>query len=149
MGHTIHKNHRRSITSMLRTADKQMIQIKRWAKGEVSGGVLYHEIDNLSPEQKEALLNRIDELSQLMDQVKDTLELETDEVPVNRLILGRSAILWESFMEMHSRYLKGYGDVSEDFAEAWDPRVDELTACMNAIMEIVSDNSDKTPRRRS
>lgn len=134
----IHNNHKRSITSILRTVDKQLIQIKRWANGEIAEGVLYREENNLSVSQRKALLDQIERLTMLMRQIKEKLDLPSQLVDINQIILGRSGVLWQNVMEMHSRYLKGYGEVSDEFSEDWDLGVDELIGCIDNIMTIIS-----------
>lgn len=134
----VHKNHKRSITSVLKTIDKQLVQIKRWASGDNVEGVMYRENNYLSETQKEELLVQIDRLTALMVQIKENMDLAREEVDINRVIMGRSAVLWQNVNEMYSRHLKGYGDVSEEFAGEWDLQVDELIGCIDNIMAVIS-----------
>lgn len=131
-------NHRRSISVSLRLLDKAICEWERWARGEVSSGVLYQQRDTLSPGEKKQLQLHIANVRQFIVQLRRDLDLEPEITATSQLIIGQANVLWEMLAELNSRSLTGYGKVPADLANYIDPIGEELTAQMYQISSLFS-----------
>ena len=138
------ENHRRSISITLQLLDEALCAWNDWSDGKVKSGVLYRELDTLSPNQKSELRNKIGTTRQLMIRLRDDLDLPLRNVATSRSISGHASLLWEMLTELNSRGLTGYGTVSEELARYLDPIGDALTQQLSSITEMLSQPSETT-----
>jgi hypothetical protein len=136
-------NHRSRLSVTLRLLDETLCAYRQWALGSEMHSVLYHEKNDLSGRQRRAILNVISKVSVLLYELKDVFELEEQIQEISRTIRGGSAGLWSSTVEMHSKYLKGYGAVPQETKEYLDPKIDELEKLMRNLSEIVIDSGER------
>jgi hypothetical protein len=60
------ENHRRSISITLQLVDQALCEWNDWANGKVQLGIMYRQLDTLSPVQKHELQDKIISLRQLI-----------------------------------------------------------------------------------
>jgi hypothetical protein len=131
-------NHRRSILIILQLVDKALCEWDGWARGEVPSGTMYQQQDTLSLAQKRDLSSKIARVRHLIIRLRDDLQLGPSLVTTPQLIVGQATVLWEMLADLNSRFLRGYGEVPEDFARYLDPLGEKLTSQMNAIAGMFS-----------
>jgi hypothetical protein len=100
------ENHRRSISITLQLVDQALCEWDDWASGRLRSGVMYRQVDTLSPTQKRALQDKIGKVRQLMVRLRDDLGLEPKNVPTSQFITGHASLLWEMLTELNSRSLQ-------------------------------------------
>jgi len=129
-------NHKRSITATLFLLDQMLNEFKEFASGREIHSVLYHEENNLTTRQKEDVLAEIEEMNQVIKEIKDTFHLEEEKENIARKIWGKSSTFWAPLIEMSSRYLKGYGETSPELKTYLDPQVKYLIKHLKNIGHI-------------
>ena len=132
------ENHRRSISITLQLVDKALCEWDDWTKGKLRVGVMYHQRDTFSPEQKNELRNKIDRIRQLMTQMRDDLQLDICVIDTAHSMLGQAGLLWEMLAELNGRALQRGGKVPEELTRYLDPIGEQLAAEMNEIARLFS-----------
>ena len=143
----ISENHRWSIASTLVLLDEMLCEFERLARGQVSRGLLYEEVDDLSAQQKQDLLAEIEALRDLVAEIQSELALEGVRKRVSSILWARCSHFWENLVELESRYLRRYGELSAEFASAFDPQVNALIEQLDAISQVL--RRKHPPRERS
>ena len=132
------ENHRRSISITLQLVDKALCEWDDWTKGKLRVGVMYHQRDTFSPQQKNELRNRIDRIRRVMTQMRDDLQLDTSVIDTAHSMLGQAGLLWEMLAELNGRALQRGGKVPEELTRYLDPIGERLAAEMNEIARLFS-----------
>ena len=131
----IPENHRRSISAGRELLDKILCRFEYWAKGGCLCGVIYREQNNLSDEQRRIILQEIENTRKIIIELRDTLELNVRISSVEAVIRVQSSFLWESLVELESKYLKRYGEFPKEFSAFLDPKINRLINHLNKIFE--------------
>jgi hypothetical protein len=132
------ENHRRSISITLQLVDQALCEWDDWANGRVQSGIMYRQLDTLSPFQKHQLQKKITKVRQLVVRLRDDLGLEPKNIATSHSIIGQASLLWEMLTELSSRGLQGYGKVPDELGHYLDPIGEELAAEMNEIARLFS-----------
>ena len=132
------ENHRRSISITLQLLDEALCEWTDWSEGRVKSGVMYRELDTLSPNQKSELRSKIGATRQLIIRLRDDLDLQLRDVATSRSIAGHASLLWEMLTEPNSRGLNGYGTVPEELEGYLDPIGETLTEQISSITAMLS-----------
>lgn len=132
----ISDDHRRGISSTLVLLDEVLCRFERWAKSGTAEGPLYEEREDLSEEQKQAILDEIDSIRAVIAGLRDELQLHKKVESVETAIWSQCSWCWNLLVELESRRLKRYGKLPAGFAAYFDPKVKVLIERMNAILEI-------------
>jgi hypothetical protein len=132
------ENHRRSISITLQLVDQALCEWDDWAGGKLRSGVMYRQVDTLSPIQKQELQDKIGKVRQLIVHLRDDLDLEPKNVPISQFIIGHASLLWEMLTELNSRRLQAYGKVPEELTRYIDPIGEQLASEMNEIARLFS-----------
>ena len=133
----ISENHQRRLSSTLRLVDETLCIYRQWAEGGERHSIFYHEINNLSFSQRQAILGIINEIMNLLSELKEVFDLGAPVQEIGRTFLGQNAMLWSSIVEMHSRYLKGYGALSKVTKDYLDPKIDDLEELIKKLSSVV------------
>jgi hypothetical protein len=132
----ISDDHRRGISSTLVLLDEVLCRFERWAKNGTAKGPLYQERQDLSEEQRLAILDEIDSIRAAIADLRDELQLHRKVEGVATAIWFQCSWCWSLLVELESRRLKRYGELPAGFAAYFDPKVKVLIERMNAISEI-------------
>lgn len=132
------ENHKRSISVSLHLLDKGLCEWEQWTAGHIPAGLMYHQQDNISVEQKAELQRRTARAREIIRRVRDALSLEPARPGSAELIVGQATVLWEMLTELNSASLRGYGEVSPELTRYLDPIGAELTEEMNKISGLFS-----------
>jgi len=138
---TLSDNHRRGISSTLGLLDEMLCRFERWARGEASKGVLYREQNSLGRKQRRAILRRIAAMRQILNELRDSLDLPVKNRQVGPAIWSQASAYWESLVELRAKSLERYGQVPEGFEGYFDCRVEQLTAHLMAIASLTAGDS--------
>jgi hypothetical protein len=132
------ENHRRSISITLQLVDQALCEWDDWARGRVRSGIMYRQVDTLSPIQKQELQDKIGKVRQLIMHLRDDLGLEPKNVPTSQFIIGHASLLWEMLTELNGRSLQAYGKVPGELGRYLNPIGEQLAAEMNEIARLFS-----------
>jgi hypothetical protein len=124
-------NHARAIRARLAHLDRNLTIIERIAR-EGESGVLF-ETTPLPSERARALAAAVAEARKRIQSLSGELGLDRDVLPGEQVIGGTCALLWETVVETHAKYLDAYGPVPEDLRSLLEPAVDELEVILDRI----------------
>ena len=132
----ISDNHRRSISSTLGLLDERLCRFERWARGGTAKGPLYKERDDLDEDQKQALVAQIAAACATLAEMREVLGLKQQEASVTKLIGSQCDWFWEFLVQLESKQLNRYGEVSPHLAAYLDPKVKLLIEHVDEISSI-------------
>ena len=112
-----------------------------WTNGRVQSGIMYRQLDTLSPFQKHQLQKKITKVRQLVVRLRDDLGIEPKNVATSHCIIGHASLLWEMLTELNSRGLRGYGKVPDELGHYLDPIGEKLANEINAIASLFSQST--------
>jgi hypothetical protein len=132
------ENHIRAISTALSLLDKALCEFRYWAEGNEIRSVL-HEIRNpLSPEQRQGISQLVEEMMTILDEIRETLDLEKSVRSADKTIVSSCSILWVSLTEIEGRYLGRYGEIPSGLAEILDPKLAVLTKKLRDIASVAA-----------
>ena len=131
-------NHKRSISVSLHLLDKALCEWEQWIRSPILSGPMYQQRDTLSAAEKKELQTRINNVRQIIERLRDDLNLEPTRPSIAQLIVGQATVLWEMLAELNSSSLRGYGTVSPQLATYLDPLGESLTQQMQEISRLFS-----------
>ena len=134
-------DHARAIRARLAHLDRNLTIIERIAL-EGERGVL-HETTPLPAERARDVAAAVAGARERIESLSNELGLNRDVLPGEQAIGGLCALLWETVVETHAKYLHGYGPVPDDLREVLEPAVDELEAILDRIQAAARYSADE------
>lgn len=122
----ISPNHQRVIVVGLYMLEKSIERIEEALITGDRGKITYRVNDRLDDEIRNSILQDIEEMRKIIRELKDELNLRTQEESMARKVRGEAAHIWEALSDMRSSGLDRYGKTPKELADFWDPRVEEL-----------------------
>jgi len=138
------EGHKGTISTTLWLVDKALCEFRLWAEGRECKSVFYEEINNLTPDQRIALLNEVERMQGRLREVREALHLECHAEGAVDSIRSHTTSMWIYLVELGGKYLRGYGEPSPEFLAFLDPRVRELLQGVQHISDIVNKEGDAT-----
>ncbi len=139
----IGEGHRRGIETTLAVLDEALCEFEAWARGRQHCSVMYCESNDLSQEQRQAVLAEVARMRDLLRQLKDTMWLEGRTRSAANSIWGQCSILWVSLAELQGKHLARYGKTPPGLVEYLDPVAEQLIAHLGKISAIVKKGQDE------
>jgi hypothetical protein len=127
----------RSVSVTMVLVDQALALCERLLQQGGEQGLLYMIEDDLSTPQKDKLLQRIQEMRQILEQLDVSFQLTHHVSTLTQLIGGELTYLWTTLEECASHRLRGYGPVSEALKSNLDPLLVQLIARIRAIERIM------------
>jgi hypothetical protein len=127
------ESHRSRIRITLTLLDEALVAFAEWSQGREARAVLYAEDNDLSLRQQEVILAGVHGIRQIMQEMRDNLELEINPRSVTKNILASCYILWVDVLEMTGKYLKGLGEPSQELVNYLDPKLQEVLHYLDQI----------------
>jgi len=128
---------RRTVSVTMVLADQALALCERLLQQGGEKGLLYTIEDDLSAPQKDTLLQRIQEMRQILEQLDVSFQLTHHASTLTQLIGGEITYLWTTLEECASHRLRGYGPVSESLKSSLDPLLVRLIARIRAMERIM------------
>jgi hypothetical protein len=110
--------------------------------------VMTETVNNLSSWEKALILERIEEIKELINCIARELNLEKRVEETKSRILSAMTIQWVNLEEIKSERLRGYGEVPDGLREFLDPQVDKLMNLVDEICRIASSKNKNTEVQR-
>lgn len=120
------KPHKRGVSTTLQMLDEALCEMEQWANGRQIESILYKERNDLTTDQRAALLHEIAGMRDVLRELAEDLGIEPAVAEARSAIRSKCSILWENIVELKSRGLQRYGEVPADLAEHIDPKADLL-----------------------
>jgi hypothetical protein len=134
----IGRGHRLALTSRLVALDEALCEFERWAQGHAAASALYEEKNDLTPAQRQAILEQVLQARAALAEMVEAFGLDKQTQPVRRSVVSQCAVLWELLTELEPRYLSRYGAVDEELAARVTEGVEELRQRIVAIGRAVA-----------
>jgi len=134
-------NHARAIRARLAHLDRNLTIIERIAR-EGEHGVLPTTTPLPSKRAREVAA-AVDEARERIGSLSRELGLDGDVLPGEQAIGGLCALLWETVVETHAKYLNGYGPVPDELRDLLDPAVEELEVILDRIQAAARHGAHK------
>ena len=128
---------KRSVSVTMVLVDQALALCERLLRQGGEQGLLYMIEDDLSTPQKDKLLQRIQEMRQILEQLDVSFQLTHHVSTLTQLIGGELTYLWTTLEECASHRLRGYGLVSEALKSNLDPLLVQLIARIRAMERIM------------
>jgi hypothetical protein len=122
----ISPNHQRVIGVGLYLLEKSLERIEDALITVDKERITYKVNDHLDDEVRNSVLQDIEQMRKIIRDLKDELNLQTQEESVVRRVRGEAAHIWEALSDMRSSGLDRYGKTPKELADFWDPKVEEL-----------------------
>jgi len=135
--HDLSQGQKCRITTTLAILDEALCEFEQWAEGREMKSIFYREQNELQPDQREAIKNRVVRIREKLRELRDGLQIEVNSRSAVQRIWSQCSILWVSLIEVTSKHLKGYGDVPGELSDYLDPKVAELIALTNEIAAVI------------
>jgi len=133
-------NHARAIRARLAHLDRNLTIIERIAR-EGESGVLF-ETTPLPSERAREVAGAVAEARKRIESLSGELGLDRSVLPGEQAIGGTCALLWETVVETHAKYLDAYGPVPDDLRNVLEPAVEELEVILDKIQAASRHGAD-------
>lgn len=133
--------HRRGISVTLVMLDQNLCRIARWAEGREAQSVMFEERNELQPEQRKQLLDRVVELRTRIAQIKESCGLKEEAASVVNSIFTICYGLRDDLVDLEPMFMRRYGDISPEFAEFLDCASKDILKQMDDLAGIVKNRS--------
>jgi hypothetical protein len=137
--------HRRGISTALGLLDEMLCRFEEWARGRERHGVLFHELNPLSPAQRKAVRAEIEKMRRILRDLQALFDLEPQTRNVAQALWSESIAFWETLVETEAKPLRRYGPAPAGLAEVLDPRIERLIQGLVRLMDLAHGR----PRPRS
>jgi hypothetical protein len=135
----LRESHRNRIRITLTLLDEALVAFAEWARGREARAVLFAEENDLTPRQQETILVGVHGIRQIMQEMRNHLELDPNPRSVAKNILASCYILWVDVLEMTGKYLKGLGEPSQELVDYLDPNLQKIMQYLDQIKVSLSE----------
>lgn len=135
------QDHARAIRARLAHLDRNLTVIERIARDGEQG--VLHETTALPAARARDVAAAVTEARARIESLSGQLGLNRDVLPGEQAIGGLCALLWETVVETHAKYLNGYGPVPDDLRDVLEPAVDELETILDRIQAAARPSTDE------
>lgn len=135
----LNENHKRCLTVTLGLLDRTLCELRLLAERRGISSVLHHEYNPLSPQQRETLSSFLNEIQSVIRELRDALGLEKQVVNTAKLIRSYCSSAWEQTLDLHSRPLRGYGELPPETAAFLDPKIEQIADGFLKISAALAD----------
>lgn len=137
------ENHMRGISTTLALLDKALCDFDQWANGCEIRSVLYQVLNPLSKAQRQSILAKVLEMKDILEEIRDVLNLEGTVRSADKMITSSCSVLWTSLGELEGGHLRRYGEIPAGLAEYLAPRATALNKHLRSISRIVATEGDR------
>jgi hypothetical protein len=131
-------NQKRSLGITLGIMEDELKRLKGVLQGGEEKSLFSHVEDDLTPEKKNLILEKIDLLTEHMVSLKSLFDLRHSqkEFVMSAMVKATALYLSVELDDVHSHQLKGYGEVHPGLKDFLDPKLDEMSALLRQMESI-------------
>jgi len=130
------QSHRRSIQVTLCFLDEMLCDFEEIAKGRERKSVLFVEGNDLSDEQRHAMLDKINRMRGMLRKLAADLGIDPETHDLSQEICARSWAFWTHLVETQSRYLIRYGELPAGLPGYLDPKIEAFIRDLSEIAQV-------------
>ena len=119
-------SHKRAYASTLALVDEALCEFERWASGQAARGVMYQEVNDLSPGKRRELQAGILSVRKTMEDLREKLGLKPETASVSHKIWVLCSGFWEPLVELEGSYLKRFGALAPKQVQELDALVTRI-----------------------
>jgi hypothetical protein len=134
----ISESHLSKIRITLRILDEALGKFAEWAQGREVRAVLYEEENDLTPHQRAGILADVSDIRQIMQELRDNLAMEVTPQSVAKHIRASCYIYWVDVLEMTGKYLRGFGEPSQELVDYLDPKAQRILQYLDHIKDLLT-----------
>jgi hypothetical protein len=140
----IPRNHKARLSVSMQMLDVTISELEQVIRSANREKAMTEIVDNLSSWEKVSILERIEEIKELINYIAPKLGLEKRKEETRSRILGAMTIQQVNLEEIKSKKLRGYGEVPGELREFLDPKVDKMINLVHEICKITSSKNKRT-----
>ena len=133
--------HRRGISVTLVLLDQNLCRIERWAEGREAQSVMFSERNELHPDQRQNLLNKVAELRQQIADIKHRCGLTEEASSVVNSIFTICYGMRDDLVDLEPTFMKRYGEIGDDFSDFLYTASKDILNKMDDLAGIVKNKS--------
>lgn len=130
------ENHIRAISTTLSLLDQELWKFDQWTNGLEARCILHETRNTLSAGQRQLIAERVARMRTILQEIRDTLGLESSVRLVTKLVVSSCAFQWASLVDLESSRLRRYGELPPGLGEFLDPMVRSLNEELGRISQI-------------
>ena len=127
------EGHLSRIRVTLTLLDEALVKFEEWAQGREVRSLLYVEENTLTPDERAKLLTAIAEIQCVIKELRDDLCLAASPQDIVKTIRGHCYLLWINVLEMTGKYLRGFGEPTQELVDYLDPRANLIMHYLDEI----------------
>jgi hypothetical protein len=132
------EGHKRRLTVSLFIIEKDLRRIKSALKGgHPERAIFYRCIDNVNSASKPRIIAAISDMLNEIKEMKEILELETEDIELRADISAALDEIWVILEELRPEKLKGYGQLSESDKALIEPHVISLLNKLDELRQLL------------
>ncbi len=113
----------RALSVRLAMLERYLYDVSTLLSGEAPSGEMFAIRDDLTGEQKKAVLALVAQAREHIRILRDRFKLEMQQEDLRRRLMGHFSIFWSILEDSRARKLRGFGDVSPDLAAQLDGKL--------------------------
>jgi len=125
--------HKRSFAATLALVDGALCEFERWASGHSAKGVMFEEVNDLSPRKRRELLAGVLSVRKAIGELRGKLGLQPERASVSHKIWVLCSGFWEPLVELESPHLKRFGALPVKQAQELDILVTRINRQFQGI----------------
>jgi len=129
----------RFLRATLGVVEGELINLRRLLLKDEEERLFLHTVDDLTQQEKQRLVEKVDRLKAHMLHLKNLFGLEPGERSVRRMVKAASVYLAVDLEETMSDRLRGRGEVAPDIKETLDPVLKKMISLVRD-MELCMDS---------
>ncbi len=129
---TLTENHRRSLSSSLKVAEKSIDELKKELICQ-DDQVMNKIKRSLTQDEITECIAVIQKIKLYISFLKEKYGLEPSVTDITRIINAKKSTIWEILVNTTSAKLKGYGKFPAKYAEEFDSDLNELIELINKL----------------
>jgi len=131
-------NQKRSLGITLGIVEDELKRLKGILQGEEGKSLFSYIEDDLTPEKKKLILEKINLLTEHMTSLKALFDLRHSqkELVMSAMVEAMAIYLTVQLEDAHAHKLRGYGEVHPGLKDSLDPKLDEMIALLGQMKSI-------------
>lgn len=134
----LNEHQQRRIEVSLALVDRTLLEMERFYFSEKPLiSEMIHITSDLRKEEKEEILQLIEQFRQGLRSVREKFQLKPQSVNLRRLLRSYFSHFWSVLHDCRSAKLRGYGQVDPELARSLDPEITRLIALAERLEQII------------
>lgn len=134
----LNPSQKNSLRISLSLVEKGMLDVEGLLLAGDYHGILLQTADDLDDGAKGGIQQLIEEVRELIKEMKDQFQLDLEVERKSRVIFGKAPLLWEIVTDTDASRLRGYGEIDPGLREVLDPSIERLGKLLLRLHQLVA-----------